>query len=153
MPLSNGCNHVTLITKDIARLIDFYERNFDAEVRLDLDEGGLRHALIDLGRDFSLHPFQLSNQNPHADAIPDIFARGHIDHFAINFADRENFEEVRRRLIANGASRGRIRDFGMVQVMMFEDPDGMECELALWKDGSPLTMAESRVIEHDADGR
>ena len=126
MPLSSGCNHVTIVTKDIDQLIDFYRRNFDAEVRLDLDEGELRHALIDLGQGFSLHPFQLRDQNQHAEALPDMFSRGHIDHFAIDFADEESFEEVRRRLVAEGASQGQTRDFGMVQVMVFEDPDGMQ---------------------------
>lgn len=145
MPLSNGCNHVTIVTRDIDRFIDFYRRHFDAEVRLDLDEDELRHALVDVGNSFCLHPFQLKSSNPHAEALPDIFSRGHIDHFAIDFGDTKSFEEARRRLVEDGASKGRIRDFGAVQVMVFEDPDGMECELALWKDGPALTMSDSEV--------
>lgn len=152
MPLSNGCNHVTVVTADIDRFIAFYSSHFDAEVKFDLDEDGLRHALVDLGGGFCLHPFQLQTENPHAEAIPELFARGHIDHFAIGFEDAGSFEEARRRLVEAGASKGRVRDFGAVQILSFVDPDGMECELALWKDAPPLSMQESRVEEYTAAG-
>ena len=45
MKLLNGINHLTLITSDMEKLIDFYKRIFDAEVTLDLEEGNLRHVL------------------------------------------------------------------------------------------------------------
>jgi catechol 2,3-dioxygenase-like lactoylglutathione lyase family enzyme len=149
MALSHGCNHVTVVTKDIDRLVDFYARHFEAEVTIDLKEDGLRHVLIDLGNGFCLHPFQLDRSNAHAEGLPGLFSRGHIDHLAINFDRLEDFGEVRRRLVDDGASDGRIRDFGVVRIMSFRDPDGMECELAFWKDGQPLSMADSRVETHD----
>ena len=145
MALSQGCNHVTIVTKDIDRFIEFYTQIFDAKVRADMDEGALRHALIDMGADFCLHPFQVTWRCEHEAGISEIFARGHVDHFALNIPDRASFEELRKRLVDCGASEGRVRDFGMVEVMSFEDPDGMECELALWKGGEPLTMADSKV--------
>ena len=48
MALSNGCNHVTIVTKDIERLIDFYARNFDAD-RKPLDPR-IRQAMDYIGR-------------------------------------------------------------------------------------------------------
>ncbi|WP_170603423.1 VOC family protein [Ruegeria arenilitoris] len=144
MTLSNGCNHVTIVTKDVDRFIEFYTTIFEAEVRLDLDEGMLRHALIDMGCDFCLHPFQVNWQSEHEEGLSEIFARGHVDHFALNISDESSFDLLRKRLVECGASEGRVRDFGIVQVLSFQDPDGMECELALWKEGEPLTMAESK---------
>ena len=150
MALSNGCNHVTIVTQDLDRFIDFYTTCFDAELRVDLDEGPLRHALIDMGADFCLHPFQVTWPCEHEGGLPDMIKRGHVDHFAINVPDLASFETLRRRLVECGASEGRIRDFGMVQVMAFQDPDGMECELALWKEGPLLTMAESKTEDFAA---
>ena len=53
-------------------------------------------------------------------------------------------------MVTDGVNQVRIHDFGMVQMMAFADPDGMECELALSKEGTILTMAERRVEEYDA---
>jgi catechol 2,3-dioxygenase-like lactoylglutathione lyase family enzyme len=148
MPLSHGCNHVTVVTNDIDRLVAFYEQNFEADIKLDMTEGVLRHALIDMGNGFCLHPFQLlSGENANAEGLPGLFDRGHIDHIAINFESQEKFEMVQRRLVREGVTTGRVRDFGSVRIMSFRDPDGMECELALWKDGKPLKLDESRLEE------
>jgi hypothetical protein len=42
-------HHMTLLTADLDRLIDFYERIFDAGVMLDRVDNGRRHALIEIG--------------------------------------------------------------------------------------------------------
>ena len=144
MPLSSGCNHVTIITQDLDRLADFYVRVFDATIRMDMSEP-TRHALIDLGGGFCLHPFETPAGPDHAQGLPSIFQRGHIDHMAINFDTDAAFQEARRRLVTEGATEGRVRDFGMVRITSFTDPDGMEAEIAHWEDGEPLTMADSRV--------
>ena len=49
MRLVNGIHHLTFITADMDRLIDFYERVFDARVTLDLTEGPVRHTFIEVG--------------------------------------------------------------------------------------------------------
>jgi len=134
-----------IVAKDIGQFIDFYTRTFDAELRVYIDEGALRHTLIDMGADFCLHPFQVTWPNEHEDGLPKMFARGHVDYFAINFLDITFFEELRKRLVSCRARKGNIRDFGMVRAMSFQDSDGMECELALWTEGDLLTMAESKV--------
>ena len=51
--LLNDIHHLTFITADLDRLIAFYERVFEARVTVDLEEDGLRHAFIEVGRTLS----------------------------------------------------------------------------------------------------
>lgn len=149
MPLATGCNHIALHTQDLDRLIAFYERVFDAEVRVDMQEGALRHALIDLGGGFCLHPFQHADASRHAAGSSAMFDRGHLDHVAIGVDDGETFQLLRTRLVDAGASDGTITDFGTVRCVWFEDPDGMGAEIAIWSDGAPLGFDDRRQ-EHYA---
>lgn len=141
MALLAGINHVATLTADLDRLVAFYTGVFDAEVPVDMTEGGLRHALIDLGRGACLHPFEITG-NPHGHSSGQIFDRGHMDHLALNVADEATFELLRERLVEAGASDGCITDFGNVRSVWFEDPDGFGCEIALWAAGTPLTFAD-----------
>lgn len=150
MPLTTGCNHIALLTPDLDRLIAFYTSVFEAEVTMDLSEGPLRHALLDFGGGFQLHPFQVTGGTDQDQGSMTMFQRGHIDHFALNAPDDETFQELRRRLVEAGATEGRVRDFGVVSLIAFSDPDGMECELAIWREGAPLTMAQSKTQDYTA---
>lgn len=137
MPITSGAHHLTLFTRDLDRLIRFYEEMFDAVTRHDIKESGpgggtLRHALIDLGGGFSLHPFQMPNPTGFEAGSMEMGKRGHIDHFALRVADEASLQEVRRRLFAAGASNGLLTDFGVIRLVTFKDPDGMEGEVALW---------------------
>jgi catechol 2,3-dioxygenase-like lactoylglutathione lyase family enzyme len=143
VPLTIGIHHVATVTADLDRLIQFYVEVFDAVVLVDLDEGGLRHAVLDLGGGACLHPFQM-NGNPYAAGSPTMFDRGHLDHVALNVGDDEAFETLRHRLVAAGASDGMITDFGNVRTVWFRDPDGGEGEVAQWQRGEPLTFEERR---------
>ena len=146
MPRSAGCNHVALLTEDLDRFIGFYRTVFDAEVMHVIDEGDLRHALVDLGGGFALHPFQLAADSPHAEASDRMFDRGHLDHLAINVDDPDDFELLRARLVDAGATDGTLTDFGSVRTVWFVDPDGMGCEIAMWADAAPRSF-EDRVQE------
>jgi len=141
MPLTTGFNHVALLTADIDRFVQFYVDVFDAEVRHDLGEGGMRHVVLDLGAGSCLHPFQIEG-NPHGQASSVMFDRGHVDHLALNVADDATFEKLRHRLVDAGASDGMITDFGVVRTVWFEDPDGMGSEIALWQDGEPIPFEQ-----------
>jgi catechol 2,3-dioxygenase-like lactoylglutathione lyase family enzyme len=132
MRLTNGFNHIALITSDLDRLLEFYIDVFDATVIADLEERGLRHSLIDFGGDACLHPFQLEG-NPRGFGRPAMFERGHLDHVAINASDESSFETLRQRLIEKGASDGIVTDFGRVCTVSFVDPDGFDAEIALWR--------------------
>jgi catechol 2,3-dioxygenase-like lactoylglutathione lyase family enzyme len=137
VPATKGFNHIALVTADIDRLIAFYAKVFEAEVLVDLDEGHVRHALVDLGGGACLHAFSMP-ENPHAAGSPNMFGRGHLDHIAIDVADDEQFETLRRRLVETGASDGLATDFGLQRVVCFKDPDGFEAEIAVWQKGEPL---------------
>ncbi|MXU64595.1 VOC family protein [Oceanomicrobium pacificus] len=137
MAITSGAHHLTLFTADIGRLIAFYETHFDAETRFDISEPGpggaaVRHALIDLGQGFALHPFQMPQPTGFEAGSTELGRRGHIDHLALKVDDEESLQTLRRRLVEAGASDGKITDFGAVRLITFTDPDGMEGEVALW---------------------
>lgn len=144
MPLATGCNHVALVTADLDRFIAFWRGVFDAEVVVEMREGGLRHAMVDVGGGLCLHPFEFEDGNPHSAASVDIFDRGHLDHLAIAVDDPEAFVLLRRRLVDIGATDGQLTDFGPVRTVWFEDPDGMGCEIAHWSDGDPVSLDDAR---------
>lgn len=134
MPLTDGVSHVATITDDLDRMIDFYRRVFDADLFGEvMEEEGLRHALIRLSDSAMLHPFEVPFVEP--DDRREMFTRGRLDHFGVTVNTTEAFLEVRRRLQAEGegVTDGDIRDFGAVYSLHFIDPDGVNCELNMWK--------------------
>lgn len=141
MALSNGLNHVALLTGDVDAFTAFYVDVFDAKVLFDMDEDGLRHAAVDVGAGAALHVFAAPD-NPHAAASPEMFNRGHIDHLAINVEDEAALYEAGRRLVARGASDGMVTDFGMLRSIHFRDPDGLDAEVALWCSEPPRRFDE-----------
>jgi catechol 2,3-dioxygenase-like lactoylglutathione lyase family enzyme len=140
-----GVHHVALVTEDLDRLIAFYHEVFEAEVGWVMEEDGVRHAMIDLGGGAALHPFEVPG-NPHGRGLAETFARGHLDHVALNVADEPSFEALRTRLVEVGASDGTATDFGSVRSVSFHDPDGADCEIALWRDvAAPRSFADRGV--------
>jgi catechol 2,3-dioxygenase-like lactoylglutathione lyase family enzyme len=150
MTLSAGINHIAIVTQDLDRFLAFYAHTFDAKAAADIvEEGpsheGLRHAFVDVGGGSMLHAFEM-RENPNVRESHDLFARGHLDHFAINAADADAFETLRRRLVDAEASDGTVTDFGRVRTVAFTDPDGYEGEVALWQE-APLLMFDERLQE------
>ncbi len=137
MGLSSGCNHVALVTQDLERFIDFYRQIFDADVLFDMQEGPVRHAMVNLGAGFCLHPFEFAEGSAHSAGSDATFDRGHLDHLAISVEDQATFQLLRSRLVEKGATDGTLTDFGTVRTVWFEDPDGMGCEIAMWCSGTP----------------
>jgi catechol 2,3-dioxygenase-like lactoylglutathione lyase family enzyme len=135
--LLTGINHVATVTQDLDRLQAFYRSAFDAEVLLDLKNGDIRHSFVQVGPTTVLHAFE-QPENRHARGVGDIFDRGHIDHLALSARSREAFDEIRARLMAQGAADGTLTDFGSMLSVFFRDPDGMECEICWIKDGASL---------------
>jgi catechol 2,3-dioxygenase-like lactoylglutathione lyase family enzyme len=141
--LLNDINHLTFVTGDMDRLIDFYERVFDARVTLDLEEDGLRHAFIEVGPHTVLHPFQVPGVEPPA--RQPMFQRGRLDHFALNAANETAFRELRTRLMGEGATNGVVTDMGSLLIFTFTDPDGGAHEVVWMKPGvsAEATMKRS----------
>lgn len=140
MVLVNDLHHMTFLTADMDRLIAFYERVFNARVTFDREEeGGLRHAFIEIGPHTVLHPFEV--RSVEVPGRQPIFARGRLDHFALNAASEEAFREIRLRLLAEGAGAtdgGLVTDMGAMLSFSFHDPDGGWHEVMWVKPGVPF---------------
>ena len=119
MPLVDGAHHITFLTEDMDRLLAFYVRVFDAEVTLDMTEDGLRHA-----------------PGAHVQPRPS-------GPFALLAPAEEAFRELRRRIEAEGAADGEVRDMGSLWIMGYFDPDGAALEVILERPG----FADSDVLE------
>lgn len=143
MSLLNGIHHVTTLTADLDRLIDFYARVFDAPVTLDLSEEGVRHAFIALGPHTVLHPFQVPGVEVPQQALP-MFGRGRIDHVALHAASEEAFRNLHRRVVAAGAGDGVVTDMGSLLIFSIMDPDGAELEVVWPKPGVPVDASLPR---------
>jgi len=63
-----------------------------------------------------------------------MFARGHLDHLGLNAGSHEALLELRRRLMAAGATDGEVSDLGPQWCLWFRDPDGMRAEVCWTRD-------------------
>lgn len=149
MKLLNDIHHLTFVTADMDRLIEFYERIFDARTIVDIEEDGLRHTFIEVGPHTVLHPFQIPGVEPPP-AQP-MFRRGRLDHFALNAASEEAFRELHRRAVAEGISNGIVTDMGSILLFTFTDPDGANHEVVWRKPDVPdaATLKRSDWTEVD----
>ena len=149
LPLLDDIHHLTFITADMDHLISFYERVFGARVTVDLEEEGLRHAFIEVGPHTVLHAFQVPGVEPPGQQP--MFQRGRMDHFALNAASEEAFRELRRRILAEGASDSVVTDMGSMLLFSFLDPDEGRHEVVWKKPGVPvetgLRHAEWKTVE------
>ncbi|HEX8103829.1 MAG TPA: VOC family protein [Solirubrobacteraceae bacterium] len=130
MPLTQGAHHVATLTADMDRLIRFYRDVFEGRVLLDLREDGLRHAFIDLGGGFVLHPFEVDEVDVPQGELP-MFDRGRIDHVALTASSPDAFWTLRERIHRAGASDGEVVDLGPLLSAGFTDPDGLWGEVCL----------------------
>ena len=129
--LTNGFNHVAVLTNDTQRFVTFYRDVFEAEVLGEQrmgDEGVL--TFVQIGEDAEINLFELAGNSEATRQTP-MFGRGRLDHLALRAASLESFEEIRRRLIAEGASDEFVTDFGPVLSVFFRDPDGLEGEVCV----------------------
>jgi catechol 2,3-dioxygenase-like lactoylglutathione lyase family enzyme len=132
--LLKGLNHVAVLTNDADRLQAFYREVFDAEILRDGSEfpdgKGPRLSIIKIGEWAELNVFSIEG-NTEADRQTPMFGRGRLDHLALQAASLEDFEEIRRRLMARGAADDFVTDFGWMLSLFFRDPDGLECEVCV----------------------
>jgi catechol 2,3-dioxygenase-like lactoylglutathione lyase family enzyme len=129
--LTNGFNHVAVLTADTDRFVAFYGEVFGAE-RLgaqDMDGHGTL-TFVKVGEDSEFNVFEVTG-NTEAERQTPMLGRGRLDHLALQAASLEDFEEIRRRLMERGAADDFVTDFGPVLSMFFRDPDGLECEVCV----------------------
>jgi catechol 2,3-dioxygenase-like lactoylglutathione lyase family enzyme len=128
--LTNGFNHVAILTNDTDRFVAFYKEMFDAEV-FGLDAGpGMNLTMVKIGHDVEINLFEIEG-NDEASRQKPMFGRGRLDHIALQAASLGDFDTVRQRLIDRGASDGFVTDFGPQLSLFFVDPDGLEAEVCV----------------------
>jgi catechol 2,3-dioxygenase-like lactoylglutathione lyase family enzyme len=129
--LLDGVNHVAILTNDSDRLHRFYADVFEATVSRDGEEQpGVRLSFVDIGPNTELNVFEVEGNREAERQVP-MFGRGRIDHLGLQAASVDAFDEIRRRLIAVGATDGFVTDFGPILSVFFRDPDGLEGEVCV----------------------
>ena len=128
--LTNGYNHVAILTNDSTRFIEFYEDMFGAEVMNQTSDDGFLMTMIKIGEGSEINLFQFSG-NTEADRQKPMFGRGRLDHLALQAKSIDDFDEIRRRLVDAGACDGFVTDFGPLLSIFFVDPDGLEAEVCV----------------------
>lgn len=98
--LTDGFNHVGLLTNDSDRLHAFYREVFDAEVEPERPDSGedrskVRMSIVHVGPHTELNGFEVDG-NTEADRQVPMFGRGRLDHLALQAASLAAFEEIRR---------------------------------------------------------
>jgi catechol 2,3-dioxygenase-like lactoylglutathione lyase family enzyme len=149
MTLTNGINHVAVITTDLDRFVTFYGEVFEMPVLFRETTPAFRHAILRSGATSWLHPAALVD-NAHGVGLPDMFRRGHLDHLALTAASRQAFDLVRDRLVERGASDGKVEDLGSFHALWFRDPDGMRGELCLIVDPKLRVFHAPQPLNADA---
>jgi catechol 2,3-dioxygenase-like lactoylglutathione lyase family enzyme len=149
MSLVSGINHVAILTADLDRFIAFYTAVFELELVFREATPAFSHAILRAGPSAWLHPAAPAD-NPHAAALPDMFARGHIDHVALLAPSAAAFERIRERLMERGASAGVVDDLGAMHALWFRDPDGMHGEICLVVDAELRAFHAPRPLERAA---
>jgi catechol 2,3-dioxygenase-like lactoylglutathione lyase family enzyme len=130
--LLDGVNHVAVITDDTERFVRFYEEVFDATVSHQEQIGPGTLTMVDIGPRTELNVFEVPAEGAADLVRGSMFSHGPIDHMGLQAKDRDAFVEIRRRLVACGATDGFVTDFGRAHSVWFRDPDGLEGEVLLW---------------------
>jgi catechol 2,3-dioxygenase-like lactoylglutathione lyase family enzyme len=128
--LLDGVNHIGMVTEDTDRLVAFYHDIFGCTARTVEDNDKLSLTFIDIGKRRELNVFQFKGDGPKFNR-GDMFSNGALDHVGFQASSREAFDEIRRRLMAAGATDGFVTDFGLALSCFFRDPDGLGCEVLI----------------------
>lgn len=129
--LTDGFNHVALLTADTARFVEFYEAVFDAQViASQRPEEGFSVTFVQIGEQADINLFEIAGNEEAARQTP-MFGRGRIDHLALQAKSIDDFDTIRQRLIERGACDGFVTDFGPLLSIFFRDPDGLEGEVCV----------------------
>lgn len=128
--LLGGINHVAVLTADTERFLAFYGEVFGVTHDVLEDGDGVKVTAVWIGPTAELNVFEVEGNAEHERQVP-MFGRGRLDHLALEAASIEAFDEIRRRLLACGATDGFVTDFGHILSLFFRDPDGLEAEVCV----------------------
>jgi catechol 2,3-dioxygenase-like lactoylglutathione lyase family enzyme len=128
-----GFNHVAVLTADLDRIVEFY-RDVLGGIPSDVPSlPGTRSMLVRFGPTAALAVLEVTD-NAHVAGGTTPLVRGHLDHVAFEVSTAIELEDMRRRLVAAGASDGASLDFGAMVTVGFTDPDGMGSEVVWLRD-------------------
>src|ERR1044071_6887575 len=125
-----GFNHLAVVTADTDAFVAFFEEVFEAEVFGSMSPPFGTLTFVKIGDDVEFNVFEVPG-NTEAQRQTPMLGRGRLDHFGLQAASLEAFEEIRRRLIARGAADEFVTDFGPTLSMFFTGPDGLEGEVCV----------------------
>lgn len=148
MTTITGLNHVAVLTGDLDRFVEFYCGIFDLDVVFSETTPFFRHAIVRTGETSWIHPAELAD-NAHAQALPAMFQRGHLDHIALTARSTTTFDTLRQRLVERGATDGSVDDLGAFHSLWFTDPDGMQSELTVIVNTALTGIHEPRPLTHE----
>lgn len=140
--LTTGFDHVAVLTADTEAFVEFFADVFGAEVFGEPEmPPGMRLTFVKVGPDSEFNVFQIDDNDEASRQTP-MGGRGRLDHLGLRAGSMENFETIRDRLMARGASDGFVTDFGPVLSCFFVGPDGLESEVCVpnpdWAPGDRL---------------
>lgn len=129
--LTSGFDHVAVLTADTDAFVEFFVDVVGAEAIAMPDmPPGMRMTLVKIGPDSEFNLFEVAD-NAEASRQTPMFGRGRLDHLGLRAASMADFETMRERLIARGATDGFVTDFGPVLSVYFSGPDGLEAEICV----------------------
>ncbi|MFD7321898.1 VOC family protein [Streptomyces sp. NPDC059875] len=127
MPEAPGIGHLTLTVSDVKRSADFYNRLFDTQTVLDVeDEFGPFTAVASPA-------FVLGFRNHGTTSQADVFdpTRVGLDHVAFHVADRAALEAWESRLDEQDITHSAVVEDPAGLHLNFKDPDNIALEFYL----------------------
>ena len=100
--------------------------------------------VINIGPLTELNVFEIEANEQVGHKTP-TFGRGRLDHIGLHAASLDDFDEIRSRLMAAGATDGTVTDFGRKLSRFCLDPDRMEREVLVAKPRARPGPAGSRI--------
>jgi len=136
-PLVSGFDHVSTASRDVDRLTEFYRRVFGLEPLPGfplLGADGRKVVLIPMSSGTTLQATEVELADAPQLLSPPaavFYGTARFDHASFRAVDETSFEELRSRLISEGASTGEVRTFGTQRFFAFHDPDGYLAEVVV----------------------
>jgi catechol 2,3-dioxygenase-like lactoylglutathione lyase family enzyme len=149
-PAVTGFNHLAVLTADLERLVAFYRDVLGGEPVDVPPQPGTRARAVRFGPTSALVVVEV-NDNPHTDGAGEEHRRGHLDHVGFDVPNAAALEAVRQRLVACGASDGRIHDYGALVTVGFTDPDGMATEVCWPRDPALRDLHHPLPLDGDLE--
>src|SRR5205085_8942428 len=94
------------------------------------DGENVKLTFLRIGPHTEFNVFEITGNTEPSKQVP-MFGRGRLDHFGLRASSLENFNLLRERLMAAGATDGFVTDFGPVLSVFFRDLEGLEGEVCV----------------------